>query len=345
MKRFDTTATDTPGKGHIVCQCFDQETRFSRVHAQYPLKFIPTKAYAERLAVVYMLGYGGGVVSGDKFDITIDIQPQAILLLLTQGHTKIFKDRAQQHAWMATLAHQAQPTLAFSTLLPPLYTPQAQAQAQAQIYIAPPSQQCITATVEAEGSLLILPDPVSCFRDASFQSHQVFHLADSSSQLVLLDWFTSGRMTRENWSFRHYMSCIDVWVGKRRVLKDHMLLEDEEYMRTDPDTTSYAARLGPYTCFATLVIISSETVPMSPLQKSIQSLQERAEKMRMRPNAMQKKDKVVLWSTSPLLQGRGLLVRLAGMSTEQVRDFVKYECLAQGLKDIVGEGMFSKVLA
>ncbi|KAL0081471.1 urease accessory protein UreD [Phycomyces blakesleeanus] len=364
MKRFSSANTDIPGKGILVCQCHDRETRFSRIHAQYPLKFIPTKAYADRLAVVYMLSYGGGVVSGDMFDVVIEIESQAILMLLTQGNTKIFKDRIQQQKWMASLAQTTQPLLGFSTLIPSnLIKAEAEAAAttaaaataeKEKTFVNPDdvkvSQQHITAAVAPLGTLIILPDPVTSFRDSSFQSKQTFRLEDSSSQLVLLDWFTSGRQTRENWCFRHYMSHIDVWVGKRMVLRDRLVLEDEEYMRKDgSEETSYASRLKPYTCFATLIIISADPTTVSdplPLKQSIDFLQEKAEQVRMLPNSMHSpEDRSILWSTSPLLGGRGVLVRISGMTTEQVRDFVKNECLGDGLKGIIGEGMFKKVLA
>ncbi|KAI9025199.1 UreD urease accessory protein-domain-containing protein [Phycomyces nitens] len=346
MKRFSSENTDIPGKGILVCQCHDRETRFSRIHAQYPLKFIPTKAYADRLAVVYMLSYGGGVVSGDLFDVVIEIESQAILMMLTQGNTKIFKDRVHQQKWMASLAQTTQPSLGFSTLIPSKVIKEDPID-PSDVKI---SQQHITAAVAHLGTLIILPDPVTSFRDSSFQSKQTFRLEDASSQLVLLDWFTSGRQTRENWSFRHYMSHIDVWVGKRMVLRDRLVLEDEEYMRTDgTGETSYAARLRPYTCFATLIIISADPALISEpssLKRSIELLQEKAEQVRMLPNSMHSpEDRGILWSTSSLLGGRGVLVRISGMTTEKVRDFVKNECLGEGLKGIIGEGMFKKVLS
>ncbi|KAG0174407.1 hypothetical protein DFQ28_007676 [Apophysomyces sp. BC1034] len=333
MQRFATSVANEPGKGILVCSCRGNEAKLSRIHAQYPLKFVPTRSYASRLAVVYMLSYGGGIVSGDTFDIQLEINPQAILLLLTQGNTKIFKDRAHQRQWMASIAQESQPSLPFSSLLPDSKTVPGQ-----KI-----SLQKITADISPTATLLLLPDPVTSFRDSSFQSRQTFRLADPSSQLVLLDWFTSGRLTRgENWSFKHYSSRIDVWMGQRLILKDHMVLEDEEYLRTsNSDDASYASRLRPYTCFATLVIIGSNG---SLLEQCIRNIQEKAEAERLLPNSMQSADaRKLLWSVSPIKK-YGVLVRVAGMTTEKVRDFVKLDCLSHGLQQMVGEGMFSKVL-
>ncbi|KAI7894672.1 urease accessory protein UreD [Mucor mucedo] len=317
----------------------------NRIHAQYPLKFIPTTGHADRLAVVYMMSYGGGVISGDKFNIDMRIETRAVLLLMTQGNTKIFKDRVHQRLWLASLNDQQETTIKFSNLLPSLPA------AISNLFVSQPkpapviepSVQTIVSVVENEATLLVIPDPVTCFRDASFQSRQEFKLQDDTSQLVLLDWFTSGRITRgENWSFRHYSSRIDIRVGQKLVIKDAMVLEDEDYMRKEGEDTSYASRLQPYTCFATLIMISSID---SPLTKSVEGIQRKSEQMRLMPLTLKsKEDRQVLWSVSPILKGRGVLVRVAGMTTEQVRDFVKYQCLGQGLEEIVGEGMFSKVL-
>ncbi|OAD07753.1 hypothetical protein MUCCIDRAFT_136720 [Mucor lusitanicus CBS 277.49] len=321
MKRFETTAENEPGKGILICSCYNQRSKFERIHAQYPLKFIPTTGHADRLAVVYMLSYGGGVISGDTFSIDMTVNTDAILLLMTQGNTKIFKDRVHQR-----LCNPAHPSSRSPTS---------------------PSIQIINSVVTSQATLLVVPDPVTCFRDSSFQSRQLFELEDDTSQLVLLDWFTSGRITRgESWSFRHYSSRIDIKIAGKWIIKDAMVLEDEDYMkRLDPrvqDETAYAARLKPYLCFATLVMIAK---PDSPLMKSVDQIQRKSEEMRLLPLTLKsEEDRKVLWSVSPILKGRGVLVRVAGMTTEQVRDFVKYECLKEGLNGIIGDGMFSKVL-
>lgn len=334
IQRFASTASGEPGSGTLVCQCYDNKTKFSRIHAQYPLKFIPTRGHADRLAVVYMISYGGGIVSGDRFTIDIDILPNAILLLMTQGNTKVFKDRLQQRQWMTLLAQKLTPS--FLTAAAEPSSPESK--------LEDTSLQTVSAKISSGATLLIMPDPVTSFSSSSFTSRQLFHLEDDTAQLVLLDWFTSGRHSRgENWAFNYYASRIDIRVKRRLVIKDHMVLEDD---KTDKHETSYAAKLRPYTCFATLIIIASAkdgTAPASSLYDSIQGLLAKAEEMRMYPHAM-KEQRDLLWSLSPFLEQRGVLVRIAGMTTEMVRDFVKVECLGEGLKAIVGNGMFGKIL-
>ncbi|ORX60614.1 urease accessory protein UreD [Hesseltinella vesiculosa] len=330
-------------------------TKFSRIHAQYPLKFIPTKGHAERLAVAYMISYGGGIVSGDRFNVNVEILENAILLLMTQGNTKVFRDRIQQRKWMTLLAQREHPSLPAKGLVP-MVTAKTTSDKRPAI-LEDVSLQAIRSTISRHGLLISMPDPVTSFQDSSFTSRQQIYLEDASSQLVLLDWFTSGRLSRgESWAFKYYASRIDVHVNGRLRIKDHMVLEDDGSLNTGQDTPnspdsptpfvpsgSYAAKLRPYTCFATLVIVSRHD-PAAPLYQSIQRMLQLAEADRLMPNNLQKR-KDLLWSISPCLDHqRGLLIRIAGMTTEMVRDFVKQECLGQGLKSIVGEGMFSKIL-
>ncbi|CAO3690741.1 unnamed protein product [Rhizopus microsporus] len=301
MQPFASTAVNEPGRGMLVCQCYGNMSKFERIHAQYPLKFIPTSGHAARLAVVYMLSYGGGIISGDTFNIDIVVKKDAILLLMTQGNTKVFKDRVDQRLWLTSLGSLV-PTIQFFNT-------------REQQTAVKPSVQIIHSQVEPQATLLVLPDPVTCFRDASFQSKQVFHLPTVLS-----------------------LSCL---TGLPIVIKDAMVLEDEEYMKKKEKETAYAERLHPYLCFATLIIISSG---QGALSECVSGLQAKSEAMRLLPLSLNsEKERQVLWSVSPIMKNRGVLVRMAGMTTELVRDFVKHECLVH-LQQIVGEGMYHKIL-
>ncbi|CAO3700950.1 unnamed protein product [Rhizopus stolonifer] len=324
MQTFASATTNEPGRGILICQCHNNVSKFERIHAQYPLKFIPTTGHAECLAVVYMLSYGGGIISGDTFNIDIRVKTNAILLLMTQGNTKVFKDWTHQRLWLASLDSLI-PTVQFISSKEPVR----------------PSVQIISCDIDSHATLLALPDPVTCFQDASFQSKQVYRL-NEGSELVLLDWFTCGRITRgEVWSFKHYSSRIDVYVDSKLVIKDAMVLEDEDYMKQEGQETAYAARLKPYMCFATLIIVSKGS---GALSRAVSDIQKKSEATRLLPLSLKsEEERQVLWSVSPIVKDRGLLVRVAGTTTEKVRNFVKYECLNE-LKQIVGEGMYHKIL-
>lgn len=64
---------------------------------QYPLKLIsPSPKVNEKSVLVFLLSYGGGLVGGDKINLSVQVQEEARLSLVTQGHTKIFKSPAGQ---------------------------------------------------------------------------------------------------------------------------------------------------------------------------------------------------------------------------------------------------------
>jgi len=67
-----------------------------------------------------------------------------------------------------------------------------------------PASQHLTASVEDDALLVVLPDPVVCFAGADFSQHQRYDL-HRLGNLVLVDWITSGRhASGERWAFHHY---------------------------------------------------------------------------------------------------------------------------------------------
>ncbi|CAG8542955.1 5377_t:CDS:2 [Diversispora eburnea] len=67
--------------------------------------------------------------------------------------------------------------------------------------------------------LLQLPGPTTCFQSADYSQYQKFKLEDDTSSLIVLDWFTSGRMSRgERWEFVNYKSGIDILIGDEEKL-------------------------------------------------------------------------------------------------------------------------------
>ncbi|XP_019637471.1 PREDICTED: urease accessory protein D-like [Branchiostoma belcheri] len=86
--------------------------------------------------------------------------------------------------------------------------------------------QTVEAKVGAGSLLVFLPDPVVCYKDAAYRQKQVFHLKQGSS-LVLLDWYTSGRIARgECWEFQSYHSTNSIHLDDRLVFRDVVHLQD-----------------------------------------------------------------------------------------------------------------------
>ena len=125
-------------------------------------------------------------------------------------------------------------------------------QASTKVYRNPARLACSHATRAklARGSLLVFaPDAVQAFAGSSYRQRQEFHLA-STAGLVLVDWFTSGRVARgERWAFDHFQSRNDIFIDGRRVFVDSILLNSA----AGPIESTH--RAGRFNCFALLFLI------------------------------------------------------------------------------------------
>ena len=204
---------------------------------------------------------------------------------------------------------------------------------------APVTQQRLDVCVAAGGALYLLPDPVTCFRDAAYRQVQTFHLAHGASA-ALLDWYTSGRRALgEEWAFSRYYSVNEVFVDGTRSARDVVLLEG-----TDTGTArgtqqlprrTLADRMGPYACYATLLLYGPR------LQGIVQTLEDR---MRVATVFQVKEPLDVLWSLSPVrgeAGDSGRIVRVAGKETEDVKMWLS-DAL-RGLVEVIGGEVYSKI--
>lgn len=204
---------------------------------------------------------------------------------------------------------------------------------------APVTQQRLDVCVAAGGALYLLPDPVTCFRDAAYRQVQTFRLAHGASA-ALLDWYTSGRRALgEEWAFSRYYSVNEVFVDGTRSARDVVLLEG-----TDTGTArgtqqlprrTLADRMGPYACYATLFLYGPR------LQGIVQTLEDR---MRVATVFQVKEPLDVLWSLSPVrgeAGDSGRIVRVAGKETEDVKMWLS-DAL-RGLVEVIGGEVYSKI--
>lgn len=175
-------------------------------------------------------------------------------------------------------------------------------------------------------------------------------LADeTSASLVLLDWFTSGRMARgEQWVFSRYKSTNEVWrvypsphlttITSTCLAKDVLLLEQPSVSasrsaRTIPllQPRSLKDKLAPYNCYATLLLFGPATRALS---KSFAASYDAITQMQRR------EPPDLLWSYSPLADGDGSIVRLAAKETDQAKRWLKTALAA--LKDEIGSDAYGR---
>jgi urease accessory protein len=237
---------------------------------------------------------------------------------MPQGSTKVFKARLGVRAAVRTTAPSAPNN-------PPITTT---------------TMQRLDVSVAAGGAFFLLPDPVTCFRDARYHQTQTFRLAHGASA-ALLDWYTSGRRARgEEWAFAKYYSVNEVFVGGVRSARDVVLLDGAagnddggggSGTRGLPRRT-LADRMGPYACYATLFLYG----PL--VQGVVRELEGRIEKT----SVFRVREPLdVLWSLSGVHgDAMGRVVRVAGKETEDVRKWVS-DAL-RGLVDVIGSEVYSK---
>ncbi|KAF9022979.1 hypothetical protein BDZ89DRAFT_1070340 [Hymenopellis radicata] len=213
--RFHLVASTSPtpgGTGRIVVSSHGSRATFSELSSTYPLKLLSPRAFDDSVALVYLLTYGGGLVSGDQVNLSVQVASSAKL-----GSTKVFKTRPGRR--LATVEGDQSSTL-------------------------PPTTQNLTFTVSASGGLFLLPDPVTCFRSATYNQIQTFHLAETSSAAIL-DWITSGRRSLgEEWAFSRYYSVNEIFLDGKRIARDVMLLEDDELNPTIQHLTAQYERIS-----------------------------------------------------------------------------------------------------
>jgi urease accessory protein len=110
------------------------------------------------------------------------------------------------------------------------------------------TRQSLRARVD--GTLLLLPDPVSCFAGASYGAAIDIELGERGS-LVLVDAFTSGRAAYgERWAFTRLESRIHVTRGKKPVVRDAIVLDGRH--------GAIDGRFGVFDAFATVLALGPQ---------------------------------------------------------------------------------------
>lgn len=177
------------------------------------------------------------------------------------------------------------------------------------------SSQSLKASV-ADGALLaLLPDPLCCFEGSRYEQQLDISL-EAGASLVLLDWFTAGRMARgERWAMDRYHSELRIHRAGRLLLLDPVTLDAAD------GEIAGSARMGRYNCFATLVLLGPR------MQQLGQGMLQWSSTQRVR------KQPEMLAVASPLREG--VILRIASTSTESASTFLRQwlEPLASELGD------------
>ncbi|KDN47547.1 hypothetical protein K437DRAFT_255825 [Tilletiaria anomala UBC 951] len=254
----------------------------------------PDDALIKPVGVLYIVGYGGGLVSGDVVKLDIDVGSGSTLLALTQGSTKVFKVRRRLPASASSMHHHSvripgektTDEYSASTATPPSPTNLAPPRTEP----GPDTRQYFRVIVRENATLALIPDPVTCYEHARYEQVQRIDCrCPKTSSLALLDWYTSGRTllaqpqhnsevndlqkvnVSELWGFERYKSRNEIRVADHVIVRDSLLLSSDADVpptsgerakgteRRDRDSISTLARRNaPYGCYATLFLLGPD---------------------------------------------------------------------------------------
>jgi urease accessory protein len=138
-----------------------------------------------------------------------------------------------------------------------------------------------TITAKVRGTLVLLPDPVAAFKDASY-TQRVDVALEGGGACLLLDGVTSGRAAfGERWA----MQALDL----KTTITDDGRPVAVDALRLDQADGSIADRAASFDCFLTLIAVRAPLADDSPAPPS--------------------RDLAI--ATSPLLRTEGRIVRIA----------------------------------
>ncbi|KAI1635904.1 UreD urease accessory protein-domain-containing protein [Biscogniauxia mediterranea] len=187
-------SSSKPGEGHIVVKLAPNKTStLESITYQYPLKLISPSSSADQGSVlVFLLSYGGGLVGGDRVNLSVEVQSNARLSIVTQGHTKVFQ-----------------------SITPDIVT-----------------RQRLQVTIRRGAALCLLPDPVQPFEKSVYEQIQIFKLDSGASLYLLDWVTQGRTARGENWSLTHWVGRNEVWASteegdpkSRLLVRDAIILD------------------------------------------------------------------------------------------------------------------------
>ncbi|KAI9600885.1 hypothetical protein H4Q26_000679 [Puccinia striiformis f. sp. tritici PST-130] len=187
-----------------------QQISFPVLAFSYPLKLIVTRPYRNdrlklQLGLVYLLNYGGGLLSGDEIALDIQLDENCQLLCLSQGSTKVFKQKDR---------------------------PRNQSNRES-LYPATGSQAKNTAIETRE-----CPDKILLLRSAGMRYCSCCHPIYTILKITQAHQDESKR--QESWTFKKFQSFIEVYISSKRIVRENLVLQRDQHHPTMDSFTLYA---------------------------------------------------------------------------------------------------------
>ncbi|KAI0123030.1 UreD urease accessory protein [Xylariales sp. AK1849] len=186
-----------PGEGRIVVKNSPNNvSTLESIAYQYPLKLISPSVKADQKSVlVFLLSYGGGLVGGDHVNLSVDVQLNTKLSVVTQGHTKIFKPSSSDIV----------------------------------------TSQKLQVEIHDGAGLCLLPDPVQPFEGSNYEQTQIFKLTSNASLCLLDWVTHGRSARGENWDLVRWTGRNEIWLSSQHDnSKDRLLVRDTVILDGSP---------------------------------------------------------------------------------------------------------------
>ncbi|GMK53630.1 hypothetical protein CspeluHIS016_0102160 [Cutaneotrichosporon spelunceum] len=352
-----------PGTGHVHLSGPPRSpcAHFISNHASYPLKLLaprPLPSQPSNVALLYTLAYGGGLVAGDCVQLSCTVDAGQVLVMRTQGSTKVYKHRPGVRPAAHGISH-------------------ALAAVVRRGDEAPAVRQRLHVTLGSGATFVLLPDSLSPFRGSRYvQAQRVRLPPDGSGSVLLLDWLNSGRGDRpagrpqlrpwaerfpngekpksrwteaaaqdaaqagsdwgkteeEYWAMGYYASTNELVVGDHILARERMVLDNAGH--TGENLSPTAHRLAPYHVYATMLVYGPQ---FARVREHLEGLADATSQFQVpRPPGL-------LWSYSPLTEACGI-IRVAGLEVEDVRDWMRGALEEGGVAELVGPGLWPRCI-
>lgn len=181
----------------------------------------------------------------------------------------------------------------------------------------------------------VIPDPVTCFSTARYSQKQFFSVV-SDSNLVIVDWITSGRhQSGEKWDFELYKSSNHIVLeGNQPVFLDTVLLEQGSIV-------GVSEHMQEYNVVAMVIIYG---INLKHIQEQVQQnvktiMSEQLRVPSMRSGHYPAKPSIIASCSAFGPKGVGLVVRVVAMETDAVYSFLRQQLA--GLEPLIGVTPYS----
>ena len=222
---------DGVGRLTVERRDWDGSMVASELYSSYPMKLlIPSQpnnnADKEKVALsCFVVGYGGGCVSGDSYELHIHVKDHASCLVTSQSTTKVFKTPS------STTTTNNNDSTSISSVI-------------------------TNARIGTNGLLVLVPQPMQCFAESQIHQFTNIELSNNDdSSLLFVDWYTGGRCYGDEeslWELSSYWNTTTIASSNGDVIvRDASRLSSS----SQEDTTALQQHVRQYPIITTVFLI------------------------------------------------------------------------------------------